>query len=70
MRTYEDHELTPEMTKTVPEEIPDPMAAMREILATLDPVPDERSKITIEEVERAERVREREAERPIEPPAT
>ena len=66
METYEKHILTAEQMKPAPKDIPDVMKDFREGITPVETPPDERSRITIEEVQRAERIREREEARPIE----
>ena len=67
MRTYERHELAQGQLKPLPEGLPKTHV---EIIAEGEtPIvtpPDERSKLTIEQVEAAERIRAREEARPIE----
>ena len=69
MKTYESHELTPEMAKPAPEGLIDPMTQYREMLETVpvEPVPDDFSRMKIEEVQAEDRIREREELRPITP---
>lgn len=66
MDGYEKHYLTAEMSKPAPEGIPNLLAEMQEGETPPD-VPDEFSRLKIEEVQAAERIREREELRPLEP---
>ena len=66
MRTYENHYLTEEMQKPFTE------SARKAMELELPPpvdVPDDFSAMKIAEIERLERMRQREEERPIEEPA-
>ena len=61
MRTYEHHYLTEEMQKPFPESLQKGV----ELPPPVD-VPDDFSAMKIAEIERLERIRQREEERPIE----
>jgi hypothetical protein len=65
MDGYEKHYLTAVMSKPAPAGIPDLLAEMQDYVPP--DVPDEFSALKIEEVQAADRIREREELRPLEP---
>ena len=72
MRGYEKHEFSKEMAKPFQEETTvegDVFRAIQEGTTPVETPPDERTRVTVEEIQRLRRMREREEARPIEPVA-